>query len=180
LKRPVEAGCGRVSRDDPAAQISPDGERQPRPSPRRADVLKVRRPATLTELAAEVEMSENKVTEGLRFAAEPLSLAQPLGADSEAELADLIEDKTKLSPLDAALLALPPSDVAPLLDLLDDRERQIISLRFGLDRGEPHMLEEIGEHFNVTRERIRQIEGRAISKLQHPSAGTGARDLLDA
>jgi RNA polymerase sigma factor (sigma-70 family) len=141
--------------------------------------LTLRRPATLTELAAEVEMPENKVTDVLRFAAEPLSLAQPVG-DSEAELADLIEDKTILTPLDAALLALLPSDVAPLLDVLDDRERQIISLRFGLDRDEPHTLEEIGEHFHVTRERIRQIETRAMSKLQHPSADTCARELLDA
>ena len=138
----------------------------------------LRRPATLAELAAEVEMPEKKVTEALRFAAPPRSLAQPIGADSDAELGDLIEDKTQPSPLDAAILSLLPSDVAPLLDALDERERRIISLRFGFDRGEPHTLEEVGEYFNVTRERIRQIEARAMSKLQHPSVDLNARDLL--
>jgi RNA polymerase sigma factor (sigma-70 family) len=142
--------------------------------------LTLHRPATLTELAAEVDMPENKVTEVLRFAAEPLSLAQPVGTDAEADLGDFIEDRTKLSPLDAAVLALLPADVAPLLDVLDERERQIILLHFGFDRGESRTLEEVGEYFNVTRERIRQIEARAMSKLQHPSAEVGARELLDA
>jgi RNA polymerase sigma factor (sigma-70 family) len=138
------------------------------------------RPATLTELAAEVDMSEGKVTEALLFATAPVSLAAPVSADSDVELADLIEDTSQLSPLDAAMLAFLPRDVATLLDTLNERERQIISLRFGFDRTEPRTLEEIGEHFNLTRERIRQIETRAISKLRNPANDTTARSLLDA
>jgi RNA polymerase sigma factor (sigma-70 family) len=124
-------------------------------------------------------MSEIKVAEVLRFAAAPLSFAQPVG-DSEAELGDFIEDQAGLSPSDAAILALLPADVAPLLEVLNERERRLITLRFGLDRGDPRTLEEVGETFHVTRERIRQIEARAMSKLQHPSTSIDARELLDA
>jgi RNA polymerase sigma factor (sigma-70 family) len=142
--------------------------------------LKLRRPATLGELAAEVEMPEDKVAEALRFATAPLSLAEPAGADSNAEFGDLIEDHTKLSPLDAAMLAFLPRDVATLLGSLDERERRIISLRFGFDRGEPRTLEEVGELFNLTRERIRQIEARVMSKLRRPTYAATARSLLEA
>jgi RNA polymerase sigma factor (sigma-70 family) len=142
--------------------------------------VELRRPATLTELAAAVEMREDKVTETLCFAAAPVSLAEPIGADSDTELGELIEDGTKLSPLDAAMLAFLPSDVATLLGALDERERRIISLRFGLDRGEPCTLEEVGRHFNLTRERIRQIEARAMSKLRSPAHDATVRSLLHA
>jgi RNA polymerase sigma factor (sigma-70 family) len=137
------------------------------------------RPATLTEVAAEVELSETKVAEVLRFATVPLSLAQPVG-DSEAELGDFLEDRDQVSPPDAAMRALLPSRVACLLEVLDQRERRLIALRFGLDRGDPRTLAEVAEHFNVSRERIRQIEARAMSKLQHPSTGVDPRELLDA
>jgi len=136
------------------------------------------RAATLAELAEELEMPEDKVSEALRFAAEPLSLSEPLREDGDAALGDLVEDRAAESPFDAAVTALLPEEIAKLLAPLDDRERQILSLRFGLDRGEARTLEEVGEHFNLTRERIRQIEARALSKLRHPSADTGARDLL--
>ncbi|MCB1269086.1 MAG: RNA polymerase subunit sigma-70, partial [Microthrixaceae bacterium] len=76
--------------------------------------------------------------------------------------------------------SLLPAQISRLMLPLDDREREILSLRFGLDRGEPRTLEEVGEHFDLTRERIRQIEARAMSKLRHPSSDTGARDLLNA
>ena len=140
--------------------------------------LKLGRPATLTELAAEVEMPEDKVTEALRFAAEPLSLSEPLREDGDAELGDVVEDRSADSPFEVAATALLPDEIARLLAPLDEREREILKLRFGLDRGEPRTLEEVGEHFNLTRERIRQIEARAMSKLRHPSSDTGARDLL--
>ncbi len=140
--------------------------------------LKYGRPATLTELAAEVEMPEDKVTEALRFAAEPLSLSEPLREDGDAELGDVVEDRSADSPFEVAATALLPDEIARLLAPLDEREREILKLRFGLDRGEPRTLEEVGEHFNLTRERIRQIEARAMSKLRHPSSDTGARDLL--
>jgi RNA polymerase sigma factor (sigma-70 family) len=140
--------------------------------------LKLGRPATLAELSAEVEMPEDKVTEALRFAAEPLSLSEPLREDGDAELGDVVEDRSAESPFEVAATALLPEEIARLLSPLDEREREILKLRFGLDRGEPRTLEEVGEHFNLTRERIRQIEARAMSKLRHPSSDTGARDLL--
>ena len=140
--------------------------------------LKLGRPATLAELSAEVEMPEDKVTEALRFAAEPLSLSEPLREDGDAELGDVVEDRSAESPFEVAATALLPEEISRLLAPLDEREREILKLRFGLDRGEPRTLEEVGEHFNLTRERIRQIEARAMSKLRHPSSDTGARDLL--
>ena len=120
-------------------------------------------------------MPEDKVTEALRFAAEPLSLSEPLREDGDAELGDIVEDRSAESPFEVAATALLPAEIEKLLAPLDERERQILALRFGLDRGEPRTLEEVGEYFNLTRERIRQIEARAMSKLRHPSADTGAR-----
>ena len=134
--------------------------------------LKLGRPATLTELGAEVELPEDKLIEALRFRAEPLR------EDGDAELGDVVEDRSAESPFEVAATALLPLEINRLLAPLDEREREILKLRFGLDRGEPRTLEEVGEHFNLTRERIRQIEARAMSKLRHPSSDTGARDLL--
>jgi len=128
--------------------------------------LKLGRPATLAELSAEVEMPEDKVTEALRFAAEPLSLSEPLREDGDAELGDVVEDRSAESPFEVAATALLPEEISRLLAPLDEREREILKLRFGLDRGEPRTLEEVGEHFNLTRERIRQIEARAMNKLR--------------
>ena len=140
--------------------------------------LKFGRPATLAELGAEVEMPEDKLVEALRFRAEPLSLSEPLREDGDAELGDVVEDRSAESPFEVAAVSLLPDEIGRLLSPLDEREREILRLRFGLDRGEPRTLEEVGEHFNLTRERIRQIEARAMSKLRHPSSDTGARDLL--
>ncbi|MHB8245710.1 MAG: sigma-70 family RNA polymerase sigma factor [Acidimicrobiales bacterium] len=140
--------------------------------------LKLGRPATLVELGAEVELPEDKLIEALRFRAEPLSLSEPLREDGDAELGDVVEDRSAESPFEVAATALLPVEINRLLAPLDEREREILRLRFGLDRGEPRTLEEVGEHFNLTRERIRQIEARAMSKLRHPSSDTGARDLL--
>ena len=141
--------------------------------------LKFGRTATLAELAKEVEMPEDKVTEALRFAAEPLSLSEPLREDGDAELGDVVEDRSAESPFETAATALLPEEIQRLLAPLDEREREILRLRFGLGgSGEARTLEEVGEHFNLTRERIRQIEARAMSKLRHPSSDTGARDLL--
>jgi RNA polymerase sigma factor (sigma-70 family) len=136
------------------------------------------RPATLAELSADLEMPEAKVTEALLFAADTLSLSEPLREDGDAELGDMVKDQSAESPFEAAAISLLPEEISRLLSPLDERERQILKLRFGLDRGEPRTLEEVGEHFNLTRERIRQIEARAMSKLRHPSADTGAKDLL--
>ena len=113
-----------------------------------------------------------------RCAAAELSLSEPLREDGDAELGDVVEDRGADSPFEVAATALLPEEISRLLAPLDEREREILKLRFGLDRGEPRTLEEVGEHFNLTRERIRQIEARAMSKLRHPSSDTGARDLL--
>jgi RNA polymerase sigma factor (sigma-70 family) len=136
------------------------------------------RSATIADLSAELELSEEKVVEVLRFAAEPLSLSEPLRQDGDAELSEVVADRTADSPFDVASAAMLQKELDRLLDALDERERDVLRLHFGLDRGEPRTLEEVGDHFNLTRERIRQIEARAMSKLRHPSSDTGARDLL--
>ncbi len=140
--------------------------------------VKVGRRPTIAEIAIEVDMPEDKVIEALRYAAEPLSLSESLSEDGDAELGDVVEDRGADSPFEVAATALLPEEIARLLAPLDVREREILTLRFGLDRGEPRTLEEVGACFDLTRERIRQIEARAMSKLRHPSYDTGARDLL--
>jgi RNA polymerase sigma factor (sigma-70 family) len=136
-----------------------------------------RRPS-VSELAVHLDVSAKRVVEILRYAGPPASLSEPLRHDSDVELGDLVEDVGAISPSEAALTALLPRQVAKLLNCLDDREREIVRLRFGLDRGEPCTLEEVGVHMGLTRERIRQIESRAMSKLRHPNAGQGLRELL--
>jgi len=140
--------------------------------------LELGRPATLVELAADLEMEPEKVTEALRFASDTLSLSDPLREDGDAELGDIVADPNAESPFEVAATTLLPAQIERLLAPLDEREREILKLRFGLDRGEARTLEDVGEHFNLTRERIRQIEARAMSKLRHPSLDTGARDLV--
>jgi len=140
--------------------------------------VKLGRPATRAELAAALELPEDKVAEVMLYAVGPLSLSEPLGDDSATELGDLVEDRTQLSPCDAAVLAMLPDEIAEVLLALDERERRVISLRFGLDRGESRTLEEVGEEFDLTRERIRQIEAKAMSKLRHPANLNSAQSLL--
>jgi RNA polymerase sigma factor (sigma-70 family) len=107
-----------------------------------------------------------------------VSLAEPVSEDGETELGDLVEDRSAESPFDAAARALLPAEVEKILSVLDERERRILSLRFGLDRGEPRTPDEVGELVHLSRERVRQIEARALSRLRHPSADTGIRWLL--
>jgi RNA polymerase sigma factor (sigma-70 family) len=140
--------------------------------------VKFGRPATMAELAEELDMPIDKVSEIVRYAADTLSLSDPLREDGDAELGDVVADPSAVAPFDAAAEALLPEEINRLLKPLDDREREILRLRFGLDRGEPRTLEEVGESFKLTRERIRQIEARAMSKLRHPSVDIGARELL--
>ena len=111
------------------------------------------------------------------FATLLLSLNEPLREDADAVLGDLVPDES--TPTDrAATDGMIPDALEELLSALDEREREVLQLRYGLDRGEPRTLEEVGARFELTRERIRQIEVRAMSKLRHPSNETGARDLL--
>ena len=139
---------------------------------------KLRRQPTLAELGAEVHLPHEKLVEMMRYRTDALSLSQPLGEDGDAELGDVVEDLGAASPFEQAALSLLPDEITRLLAPLTAREGEIIRLRFGLDCGEPRTLEQVGEHFNLTRERIRQIEARAMAKLRHPSSDTGARDLL--
>ncbi len=136
------------------------------------------RPATIEELSKDVDLSEEKLVEVLCFAAETLSLSEPLHDEGDGDLGDVVEDREASSPMDVALLSLLPEEVQRLLTPLDDRERAILTLRFGLDRSEPLNRDEVGKQFNLTRERIRQIEARAMSKLRHPSWDIGASALL--
>jgi RNA polymerase sigma factor (sigma-70 family) len=139
---------------------------------------KLERAPTTAELAAECDLPEAKVREALSYAADPLSLSEPLRDDGDAELADLVEDANAASPFEAAVAGLLGGEVERILATLDAREAEVLRLRFGLDRGEPRTLEEVGALFGLTRERIRQIEARALAKLRHPSTASGARDLL--
>ncbi len=138
------------------------------------------RTPTLAELAGEAELPLEKVVEVLRYAVDTVSLDEPVRDDGDAELGDFVEDRNATAPFDAAAVSLLPGEVAKVLKVLDERERTILCLRFGLDGGGERTLEEVAEHFGLTRERIRQIEARAMSKLRHPSADVGARELLEA
>src|SRR5579862_131485 len=133
---------------------------------------------TRAELAAEVGVSDEGLIELLRYPSDPLSLSQTLGADNDTELGDVVEDTGASALVDEVLVALLPGEIARLLAPLNEREAEIIRLRFGLDRGEPRTLEQVGELFNLTRERIRQLEAKAMSKLRHPSVDSGFRELL--
>ena len=137
------------------------------------------RKPTNDELTEALGWREGQVEEVQRFAAEPVSLSAPLSDDGDDELADFVADPTAPSPFDLAADSLLPAEVERLLAPLDERERMVLRLRYGLDRGEARTLDEVGKHFNLTRERIRQIENRALSKLRHPSTeGDGGRSLL--
>lgn len=139
---------------------------------------KLARSPTLAELGAEVDLPHEQLIELLGYRTNPLSLSQPLGEDGDAELADVVEDRGAVSPFEQAALSLLPAEITRLLAPLTAREAEILRLRFGLDHGEPRTLEQVGERFNLTRERIREIEVRALSKLRYSSSDTGARDLL--
>ena len=119
---------------------------------------KLGRVPTRGELAAALDVSEAKLSEVMCFAAAPRSLSEPLADDSTGEFGDLIEDRSQPSPCDTALVGLLVGEVAAMLGALDEREQRTISLRFGLDCGEPRTLEEVGREFHITRERVRQIE----------------------
>jgi RNA polymerase sigma factor (sigma-70 family) len=138
------------------------------------------RTPTLAELAREAELPLEKVVEVLRYAVDTVSLDEPVRDDGDAELGDFVEDRNAVAPFEHAATSLLPNEVAKVLSVLDERERTILTLRFGLDGGGERTLEEVAEHFGLTRERIRQIEARAMSKLRHPSADVGARELLEA
>lgn len=131
------------------------------------------------EIAEELNMSPEKVREILRLAQEPVSLETPIGEEEDSHLGDFIPDDDALSPADAASISLLKEQLSEVLKTLTPREERVLSLRYGLDDGHPRTLEEVGKEFNVTRERIRQIEAKALRKLRHPSRSKRLRDFLD-
>jgi len=133
---------------------------------------------TFAELAHALNMSEAQVVELLQHGSEPVSLDSRVGPDGESELGDIVADVSSPSPFDVVSGAMLSGEVTKLLSVLDEREREILRLRYGFDRGDPRTLEEVGAALHLTRERIRQIERSALSKLRHPSAKTDTRDLL--
>jgi RNA polymerase sigma factor (sigma-70 family) len=137
------------------------------------------RPPKAEEVADAVSMPSKKVEELLPYLGEPSSLSERM-VDGETEVGDMVEDLTTPAPDQAVFQAMLPTHVAQLLSVLEPREQEVLCLRYGLDRGRPRTLEEVGEHFGLTREGVRQVELKAISKLRRSSSARSARDLLTA
>jgi len=131
------------------------------------------------ELAVELDMTPEKVIEVQKYGREPISLHTPLGEDGDSEFGDLIEDSEAIVPADAVSFTLLQEQLHAVLDTLSEREAGVVSMRFGLTDGQPKTLDEIGKVYGVTRERIRQIESKTMSKLRHPSRSQVLRDYLD-
>jgi RNA polymerase primary sigma factor len=137
------------------------------------------REPTPEELARELDMTPEKVVEVQKYGREPISLHTPLGEDGDSEFGDLIEDSEAIVPADAVSFTLLQEQLHAVLDTLSEREAGVVSMRFGLTDGQPKTLDEIGKVYGVTRERIRQIESKTMSKLRHPSRSQVLRDYLD-
>ncbi|MBR3588254.1 MAG: RNA polymerase sigma factor RpoD, partial [Clostridia bacterium] len=131
------------------------------------------------EIAEKLGLPVDKVREIMRVAQEPVSLETPIGEEEDSHLGDFIPDEDALAPQDAASMLLLKEQLAAVLKTLTPREAKVLRLRFGLDDGHPRTLEEVGQEFDVTRERIRQIEAKALRKLRHPSRSKKLKDFLD-
>ncbi|OEF96365.1 RNA polymerase sigma factor RpoD [Desulfuribacillus alkaliarsenatis] len=137
------------------------------------------REPTPEEIATEMDLSPDKVREIMKIAQEPVSLETPIGEEDDSHLGDFIEDQDALAPSDAAAYELLKEQLEDVLDTLTEREENVLRLRFGLDDGRTRTLEEVGKVFGVTRERIRQIEAKALRKLRHPSRSKRLKDFLE-
>jgi RNA polymerase sigma factor (sigma-70 family) len=138
----------------------------------------LRRTPTRAEIADELGVPQHVLAGLMHRATTPVSLSEPLSDDDDRELADVVADPLAASPFDAAAAALLPGEIAEFLAPLTPRERKVLTLRFGLDCGESRTLEEVGVQFDLTRERIRQIEAKAMAKLRHPAFNVAMRDQL--
>jgi len=136
------------------------------------------RQATLEEIAHELKTTPQKVQRIIKISQRPLSLEMPVGKEKDSHLGDFIEDETTVGPTDAAASQLLRQQMVDILSSLTPREARVLQLRFGLKDGRTHTLEEVGQKFQVTRERIRQIEAKALRKLRHPSRSRKLRDYL--
>ena len=137
------------------------------------------REPTPEEIAAELKMPEDRVREILKISQEPVSLETPIGEEEDSHLGDFIQDENVPIPADAAAFTLLREELSKVLGTLTEREQRVLRLRFGLDDGKARTLEEVGKEFSVTRERIRQIEAKALRKLRHPSRSRKLKDFLD-
>ncbi|WPX09491.1 RNA polymerase sigma factor RpoD [Caldicellulosiruptor danielii] len=137
------------------------------------------REPTPEEIAKEMNMPVEKVREILKIAQEPVSLETPIGEEEDSHLGDFIPDDDALAPSEAAAYSMLKEQLLEVLDSLNDREKKVLKLRFGLEDGRARTLEEVGREFNVTRERIRQIEAKALRKLRHPSRSKKLKDFLE-
>ncbi|WP_324824160.1 RNA polymerase sigma factor RpoD [Sinanaerobacter sp. ZZT-01] len=137
------------------------------------------REPTPEEIALEMDISEEKVREILKIAQEPVSLETPIGEEEDSHLGDFIPDDDVPAPAEAAAFSMLKEQLVEVLDTLTDREQKVLKLRFGLDDGRARTLEEVGRRFDVTRERIRQIEAKALRKLRHPSRSKKLKDYLE-
>lgn len=137
------------------------------------------REPTPEEIGAEMDVATEKVRDILKIAQEPVSLETPIGEEDDSHLGDFIEDNEAVSPADSAAYQMLKEQLESVLDTLTDREENVLRLRFGLEDGRTRTLEEVGKVFGVTRERIRQIEAKALRKLRHPSRSKQLRDFLD-
>ena len=131
------------------------------------------------EIAARVDMPVERVREVLKISQEPVSLETPIGEEEDSHLGDFIQDEHVMVPAEAAAFTLLHEQLMEVLDTLTEREQKVLKLRFGLEDGRPRTLEEVGREFNVTRERIRQIEAKALRKLRHPTRSKKLKDYLD-
>jgi RNA polymerase primary sigma factor len=137
------------------------------------------REPTSEEIAEEMDIIPEKVREIIKVSQQPISLETPIGEEEDSHLGDFIEDPSALAPADAASHQMLKEAVGAVLDTLSDREQKVLKLRFGLDDGRTRTLEEVGREFDVTRERIRQIEAKALRKLRHPRRAQSLKDYLD-
>lgn len=137
------------------------------------------REPTPEEIAKEMEISEERVREIQKIAQDPVSLETPIGEEEDSHLSDFIEDEQSTAPTDSVSVTMLKEQLLGVLDTLTPREEKVLRLRYGLDDGRPRTLEEVGKEFNVTRERIRQIEAKALRKLRHPSRSKRLKEFLD-
>ena len=131
------------------------------------------------EIAKEMNISEERVREIQKIAQDPVSLETPIGEEEDSHLGDFIEDETTVTPSDSVSTTMLKETLLSVLNSLTPREEKVLRLRYGVDDGRPRTLEEVGKEFNVTRERIRQIEAKALRKLRHPSRSKHLKDFLD-
>ena len=132
-----------------------------------------------SEIAEEMQIPESRVIEIQKIAQDPVSLETPIGEEEDSHIGDFLEDESAIAPSDTVAFTMLKEQLISVLDTLTPREEKVLRLRYGLDDGRPRTLEEVGKEFNVTRERIRQIEAKALRKLRHPSRSKRLKDFID-